>query len=141
MTRKLLSSGVRDSIRSLHGILPHPDLHSIWSDRHHLLGQFLAEPQCDTGQGGPRCHHRAHHDHPHVVNQRSATQDFLRQINRRLLGNLLRHGLRIVAWQVSYTVMGILNPLARQMFDFGFQLITLGAKRHNSLNRQFTNPR
>lgn len=126
MTRKLLSSGLRDTVRSFHGLLPHPDLHSIWSDRHHLLGQLLAEPQCDTRQGGPRCHHRAHHDHPHVVHQCRATQDFLRQVNRCLLGNLLRHGLRIVARQV----WEILDTLARKFFDFGTQLIKVLLASH-----------
>lgn len=108
ITRKLLSPGVRDSVRSIHGVLPHPDLHSIWPDRHHLVGQFLAEPQCNTCQSGPRSDHRTHHDHPHVVHERRTTQDLLRQIYRRVLGNLFRHGLRVVAWQVSLKHTGTL---------------------------------
>ena len=34
---------MRDSVREVNGLLPHPDLHSFLADRHHLLGLLLAE--------------------------------------------------------------------------------------------------
>lgn len=94
---------MRNSVRSFHGLLPHPDLHSIWSDCHYLVGQFLAESQRNACQGGSRRHDGAHHDHPHVIHQRGSTEDILRQINRCLPGNVLRHGLRFVTGQVPQT--------------------------------------
>ena len=94
--RKLFSAGMRDPVRTFHGILPHPDLYPFWSHRHNLVGQLLAEPKRDARQSGLGRHHRAHHDHPHVVHQRRATQDFLCQVHRCLPGNMFRYGLRII---------------------------------------------
>lgn len=103
VNRKLLSSGMRDPVRSFHGLLPHPDLHPIWTDRHHLVGQFLAEPERDTRQGSSGSHHSAHDDNPHVIHQRCSAQDLLCEIHRRLPGDMLRYGLCIAARQVLRT--------------------------------------
>lgn len=90
--RKLLSPGLRDPVRPLHGLLSDPDLHPVRADRHHLVGVLLAQQERHSGQSGPRRHHRAHHDHAHVFHQRRPAQDLLRQVHRRLPGHLLRHG-------------------------------------------------
>lgn len=96
--RKLLTTGVRDPVRALHGLLPHPDLHPVGADCNHLVGQLLAEPQRHPRKSGAGRHHRAHHDDAHVVHQRSLAQNFLRQVHRRLPGHMLRHGVRFPAW-------------------------------------------
>ena len=53
--RKLLSSGLFNSVRSFHGLLPDPNLHSLRTHCHHLLGLFLAQPKCDAGKSCTRC--------------------------------------------------------------------------------------
>lgn len=92
--RKLFKTGMWNTVCAFHGLLPDSDLHSVWSDRDHILGVFLAEPQRDAGARRPRRHHRAHHDHTHVLHQRRPAQDLLCQIDRRLPGDLFRHGFR-----------------------------------------------
>lgn len=79
--RKLLSTCLRDPVRQVDGLLPDPDLHPVRPDRHHLLGELLAQQERDARQGGAGCHHRAHHDDADVVDERGPTQDILRQID------------------------------------------------------------
>lgn len=93
--RKLLAPGVRDPVCPEHGLLPHPNLHSLRPHRHHLLGQLLAQQKRDTSSSRSWCHHCAHHDYAHVLHKRCAAKDFLCEIDRRLLGHLFRDGVRI----------------------------------------------
>ena len=46
--RQLLSFVLRDPVRALDGLLPHPDLYPLQSHRHHILGLILAQPGCHT---------------------------------------------------------------------------------------------
>lgn len=96
---------MRDSVRTEHGILSHPDLHPLRTDCHHFMGQLLAKQKRDTCPSRPWCHHRAYHDHAHVIHQRCAAKDFLRQINRRLLGHLFRDGVRFATRYVKLASM------------------------------------
>lgn len=70
---------MRDSIRTIHGLLPHSNLHPVRPDRHHLLGELLAEPERHPCPSGARGNHRLDHDHAHVLDERGATQDLIRQ--------------------------------------------------------------
>ena len=42
ISRQLFSVGVRNSICTFNGLLPHPSLYPLQSDRHHILGVLLA---------------------------------------------------------------------------------------------------
>ncbi|KAL2750680.1 ionotropic GABA-aminobutyric acid receptor RDL3 isoform X10 [Vespula maculifrons] len=95
--RKLLAAGLRDPVRTIDGLLPDPDLHTLRVDRHNIVGELLAKPKRDPRSGGPRSNHCAHYDDPNVLDERGATKDLLRQVHRRLSGHLLRHGLCLVA--------------------------------------------
>ena len=86
---------MRHPIRAIDGLLLDSNLHPVQPDRRHLMGVLLAEPERVTSPRVPGCHHRAHHDHAHVLDQRGAAQDLLRQVDRYLSGNLLRYGLRL----------------------------------------------
>jgi len=96
--RKLLPSCVRYPVRAVNGVLPDPDLHPFGADRDNLVGELLAEPQRDARPGRPGRHHCFDHDHTHVFNQRCAAKDILRQVDRRLPGNMFRYGLRVTTW-------------------------------------------
>ncbi len=87
---------MRDPVRALDGLLSHPDLYPLQSDRHHIVGLLLAQSGCDPRQGRPRGHHCAHHDHPHGVDERGVAKNLLRQVDRRLPGRVLLHGVRFV---------------------------------------------
>lgn len=95
--RELLAAGLRDPVRTVDGLLPDPDLHTLGADCHNIVGELLAKPKRDPRSGGPRSNHCAHYDDPNVLDQRGATKDLLRQVYRRLSGHLLRHGLCLVA--------------------------------------------
>ena len=95
--RKLLSSGVRDPVRSSDGLLPHPSVHPVVPNCDHLVGLLLAEPRRHSSQGRSRRHHCAHDDYANGVNKCSPAKDLLRQVHRRVLGCLLLHGLRFSA--------------------------------------------
>lgn len=95
--RKLLAAGLRDPVRTVDGLLPDPDLHTLRADCHNIVGELLAKPKRDPRSGGPRSNHCAHYDDPNVLDERGATKDLLRQVHRRLSGHLLRHGLCLVA--------------------------------------------
>lgn len=86
---------MRNPIREVDGLLPHPDLHPQRPHRHHQLGVLLAQQERDTGPSRPRCHHRAHDDDAHVIDERRPPQDILRQVDRRLPGHLFRDGVRL----------------------------------------------
>ena len=88
---------MRHQVRPLHGLLHDPDLHPVQSDRRHLVGVLLAQPQRITGSRLSGRHHRLDHDDAHVVHQRRLAQNLLRQVYRHLLGHLLHHGLRLAA--------------------------------------------
>jgi len=98
---------LRNPIRAIHGLLPDPDLHTQRTDRHHILGELLAEPERYAGQSGVRRHHRVDHDHAHVVHERGAAEDIVREIYRRLLGHVFRHGVRFAVGLVCKTIMTI----------------------------------
>lgn len=93
--RKLLAAGVRHPVRALDGLLHDPDLHPVQSDRRHLVGFLLVEPQRVAGARLARRHHCADHDDAHVVHQRRPAQNLLRQVHRHLPGHVLHHGLRL----------------------------------------------
>jgi len=99
---------LRDPIRAVHGLLSDPNLHTQRTDRHHILGELLAEPECHAGQSGFGCHHRADHDHAHVIHQRSAAEDIVREIHRRIPGNVFRHGVRLIVRLVLKTTVIII---------------------------------
>lgn len=96
---------MRDPIREVHGLLSDPNLHTQRTDRHHILGELLAEPERHAGQSGFGCHHRADHDHAHVIHQRSAAEDIVREIHRRVSGHLFRHGVRLAVGLVYKTTV------------------------------------
>ena len=103
--RQLLPSGLWDPVCEVNGILPHPDLHSLLADCHHLLGLLLAQQRSHpstSGTGGDDC---PHHDHPHLLHQLSASQDLVRQVYRRVSGRLLLYGLRLLAGWVFLLLM------------------------------------
>jgi len=85
---------VRDPIREIDGLLPNPNIYTQRTDRHHLVGELLAEQKCHPRQSRTWRHHRVDHDHAHVLHQRRAAQDILRQVHRRVLGNVFRDGFR-----------------------------------------------
>lgn len=85
---------MRNSVRAFDGLLSDPDLHTVWSDRHYILGLLLAEPERNPRQGIARRHHRVDYDHAYVFDQRRSTENLVRQVHRCLPGNLLRDGLR-----------------------------------------------
>lgn len=62
------------------------------------MGELLAKPKRNPRSGRPRSNHCAHHDNPHVLDKRGPPQNLLRQVNRRLPGNMFRHGLRLTPW-------------------------------------------
>lgn len=92
--RKLFPISLRDPIRKIDGLLPNPDLYPVRADRHHLLGQFLVEQKRHSGQSGAGRHHCIDHDYAYVIHERRVTQNILRQVDRRLLGYMFRHGVR-----------------------------------------------
>jgi len=57
------------------------------------MGIILAQSQCNAGACGARCDNRVDNDHFDVVNKCSAAKDFVRQVDWRLSGNMLRYGL------------------------------------------------
>nr|XP_037873771.1 ionotropic GABA-aminobutyric acid receptor RDL3 isoform X10 [Bombyx mori] len=95
--RELLKAGVRNTVRTLDGVLPHPDLHTFGSDRDHIVGLVLAEPERDPGPRAARGHHRADDDNAHVIDQRRSAEDIIRQVYRRVPRDLLRHGFHELA--------------------------------------------
>ena len=92
--RQLFSSSVRDSVCALDGLLPHPSLHPLQSNRHHIVGLFLAESRCHACQSRPWCYHCADHDHPNGLYQRGPAKDILCQVHRCLPGRMFLHGVR-----------------------------------------------
>lgn len=72
-SRKLLATGLRDSICTIDGVLFDSNLHPVWLDCHNIVGLVLVEPKCHTGTSGVGRHNCADHDHPHVFDQRSAS--------------------------------------------------------------------
>lgn len=86
---------MRDPVREVDGLLPDSNIHTQRADRHHLVGELLAEQERHARQSRPRRHHRVDHDHAHVLHQRRATEDIVRQVHRRLPGNVFRDGLRV----------------------------------------------
>ena len=85
---------MRDSVCALDGLLPHPSLHPLQSNRHHIVGLFLAESRCHACQSRPWCYHCADHDHPNGLNQRGPAKDILCQVHRCLPGRMFLHGVR-----------------------------------------------
>ncbi len=75
--RKLLKIGVPDSVRSIYGLLPYTDLHTIRIDSHHIVGQFLVKSKRHPRSSTTRRNHSANHDHFDVFNQCSFTKNFL----------------------------------------------------------------
>lgn len=42
--RKLFAAGLRDPVRTVDGLLPDSNLHTLGLDRHYIVGELLAEP-------------------------------------------------------------------------------------------------
>ena len=85
-----------NTVRKIDGLLPHSNLHTVRVDRHHFVGEFLAEQKRHSRSGTAGRDHRADDDHLDVLYQCRATQNLVHKIDRRLLGNLFRNGLRFV---------------------------------------------
>jgi len=98
--RQLFEIGLRNPIRTVHGLLPDPDLHTQRIDRHHFVGELLAEQVRDARPRLVRRYHRVDHDHAHVVHQRSAAEDIVRQVHRRVPGHVFRHGFCLASGSV-----------------------------------------
>lgn len=96
---------MRNPIRKIDGLLSHPDIHPQRTDRHHILGELLVEQKRHSGQSRVGRDHRVNHDHAHVFHQRRVAQDILREIHRRLLGHVFRHGFRIAVGLVNTIVV------------------------------------
>jgi len=92
--RQLFETSLRNSIRQIDGLLPDPDLYTQWADRHHILGKLLVEQVRDAGQSFAGRHYRVDDDYAHVINQRRSPQNIVRQVHRRVLGNVFRNGFR-----------------------------------------------
>lgn len=86
---------MRDSVREINGLLSNSDLHTQRVDRHHFVGQFLAKQMRDARSSIVGGHYRVDHDHAHVIDQCRTSKDFIRQIYRRVLGHVFRHGVRL----------------------------------------------
>ena len=72
---------MRNSIRTFDGLLPHPNLHPLQSDRHHILGVVLAESRRNARPRRPWRHHCAHYDNPDGLDQRGFAKNFLCQVH------------------------------------------------------------
>lgn len=84
---------MRNSVRQIHGLLPDPDLHSQWAHRHHIVGELLVEQVRDARPSLVGRHHRVNDDHAHVLDQRRSAENIVRQIHRRVPGNVFRDGV------------------------------------------------
>ena len=102
LSRQLLPIGLWDSICSVHGLLPHSDLHPIQSYRSHLLGVLLAQQGRYPSASDSGRDHSAHHDHPYGIDQLSFAQSLVCQVNWRLPGVLFLHGFCLTARYVSF---------------------------------------
>lgn len=65
--RKLFETGLRNPVCQIDGILSDPDLYTKRADRHHIVGELLAEQMCNARPSVVGCHHCVDHDHSHVV--------------------------------------------------------------------------
>lgn len=126
---------MRNSIRQIDGLLSDPNLHTVRSNRYHLVGQFLAEQKryaCSSSSGRDYC---AHDDHVDVIYQCGLTKDFLHQIHRRVPGDLFRHGLRFALryseFGLDLVVSFIRTQAAKRFFSVFVEYATVGymAKR------------
>lgn len=86
---------MRNPIRQIDGLLPYPDLHTQRTDRHHIVGELLAEQMRDARPSLAGRHHRVDDDHAHVVDERRVAEDILRQVHRRVPGHVFRDGFRL----------------------------------------------
>lgn len=93
-SRKLLKTGLWDSVCAIDGILFDSDLYSVGIDCHYIVGLVLAEPKRHAGTSRPGRHYCVDNDHAHVFDQCSASQDLLRQVDWRVFRNMFRHGFR-----------------------------------------------
>lgn len=94
--RQLFAISLRNTIRQIHGVLPNTNLHTFRPDCDHFLGELLAEQKRYSGSRIARCDYRAYNDDADVFDERRVAQNFVRQIDRRILGYLFRHGIRFI---------------------------------------------
>ena len=107
--RQLFSVGVRNSIRTFDGLLPHPNLHPLQSDRHHILGVVLAESRRNARPRRPWRHHCAHYDNPDGLDQRGFAKNFLCQVHWRLPRRMFLYGVRFTFRLVYWVDRHVLN--------------------------------
>jgi len=61
------------------------------------VGELLAEQMCNARTRIIGRHHRADYDHAHVLHQRGAAEDIVRQVHRCVPGHVFRHGVRLAS--------------------------------------------
>lgn len=89
---QLLATHLRGPLCEVHGLLPHSDLHPSLTHCRYLVGVLLAAPKRNPGTGVSGSDDRADDDNLDVQHQLPTAQNLLRQIDRRLPRNMLRHG-------------------------------------------------
>lgn len=72
---------MRDPIRKVYGLLSHPNIHTQWTDCHHILGEFLVKQErhpCESRLGRDYC---VDHDYAYVFHQRRVAEDIVREVH------------------------------------------------------------
>lgn len=78
-SRVVLVSGDKVRVAERFWLLPHPDLHAQFPNRHHLLGLLLAQRRGQPSPSVSRLAHRAHPDHTDRRGQPVPAQGILHQ--------------------------------------------------------------